>query len=79
MGFNKLAFHLIKYECKGYGSGVGKVKLNEATIYKILGINKVNTRILQEIDGDSGALRLLQVSLKMEACFGRHPGKGKEC
>lgn len=62
MGLNKLAFHLIKYECKGYGSGVGKVKLNEATIYKILGINKVNTRILQEIDGDSGALRLLQVA-----------------
>ena len=62
MGLNKLAFHLIKYECRGYGNGVGKVKLNEATIYKILGINKVNTRILQEIDGDSGALRLLQVA-----------------
>lgn len=62
MGLNKLAFHLINYECRGYGNGVGKVKLNEATIYKILGINKVNTRILQEIDGDSGALRLLQVA-----------------
>lgn len=62
MGLNNLAVHLINHECRGYVSGVGKVNLNADTIYHILGLNKVNTRILQKIDGGTYHLRLLQVA-----------------
>lgn len=62
MKLNNLAVHLINHECRGYTSGVGKVNLKADTIYKILGLNKVNTRILQEIDGNTYHLRLLQVA-----------------
>lgn len=62
MGLNNLAVHLINYECREYFSGVGKVNLNADTIYRILGLNKVNTRILQQIDGGTYHLRLLQVA-----------------
>lgn len=62
MGLNHLAIHLIDYEYRGYSYGVGKVNLNANTIYHILGLNKVNTRILQQIDGGTYHLRLLQVA-----------------
>ena len=69
MGLSNLAFHLIQFECKGYGSSVGKVKLNADTIYKILGLNKVNTRILQEVNGGDYQLRLLQVAQQIGLNF----------
>ncbi len=62
MRLNNLAMHLINNECRGYHGGVGKVNLNADTIYHILGLNKVNTRILQQIDGGTYHLRLLQVA-----------------
>lgn len=62
MGLNNLAVHLINHECRGYSSGVGKVDLKADTIYRILGLNKVNVRILQQIDGSTYHLRLLQVA-----------------
>lgn len=62
MGLNNLAVHLINHECRGYAGGVGRVNLNADTIYRILGLNKVNTRILQQIDGGTYLLRLLQVA-----------------
>lgn len=68
MGLSNLAFHLIRYDCRGY-SGVGKVRLNADTIYKILGLNKVNTKILQEVNGGDYQLRLLQVSQQIGLNF----------
>lgn len=62
MGLNNLARHLINYECRGISGGVGKVNLNADTIYRILGLKKVNVRILQQIDGGTYHLRLLQVA-----------------
>lgn len=62
MGLNNLAVHLINHECRGHAGGVGKVNLNADTIYRILGLNKVNTKILQKIDGGTYHLRLLQVA-----------------
>lgn len=59
MGLNKLAQTII--EGKYYGS-TGKINMSGNTIYDILGLNKVNTRILQEIDGNTDCLRLLQVA-----------------
>lgn len=61
MGLNNLAANLIKHKYQGYGH-VGRVNLDADTIYRILGINKVDTRILQEIDGNTYHLRLLQVA-----------------
>lgn len=58
MGLNNLASNLIN---RGHGQ-VGKVNLDADTIYRILGLNKVDTRILQEIDGNTYHLRLLQVA-----------------
>lgn len=69
MGLSNLAAHLIDHECRGYAGGVGKVSLNSDTIYKILGLNKVNTRILQEIDGNTYHLRLLQVAQQIGHSF----------
>lgn len=61
MGLNNLAKYYINGKYREYGS-VGKLNLNGKTIYDILGLTKVNTRILQEIDGDNYELRLLQVA-----------------
>lgn len=60
MGLNSLAKDIIRGS--GYSGMVGKVNYQGNTIYEILGLTKVNTRILQEIDGNNEALRLLQVS-----------------
>lgn len=62
MGLNSLARNIINGRC---GANL-KEKLNfkENTIYKILGLTKINTRVLQEVDGDYDMLRLLQVSQK---------------
>lgn len=46
MGLNNLAIHLIEYECKSCIGGVRKVNLETDIIYLILGLNKVNTKIL---------------------------------
>lgn len=60
MGLNSLAKDIIRDS--GYSGMVGKVNYQGDTIYEILGLTKVNTRILQEIDGNNDVLRLLQVS-----------------
>ena len=61
MGLNRLAKDIIQYPDYP-GSLVGKIDYAGKTIYDILGLTKVNTRILQELDGDNHILRLLQVS-----------------
>ncbi len=64
MGLNNLARDVISDH--GYCSGMtGKVNYKGGTIYEILGLTKVNTRILQAVDGDHNVLRLLQVSQQM--------------
>lgn len=67
MGLNRLAKDIINYRYSG--STVGKIKEDGATIYEILGLNKVNTRLLQAIDGDNYELRLLQVAQQIELQF----------
>lgn len=61
MGLNRLAKDIIQ---GGNYAGrlVGKVNYAGKTIFDILGLTKVNTRILQALDGDNKVLRLLQVS-----------------
>lgn len=66
MGLNKLAQIIIN---KRYYGSIGKINMNGNTIYDILGLNKVNTRILQEIDGDTDCLRLLQVAQQIGLNF----------
>ncbi len=61
MGLNRLAKNIIS-GMNYYGSLVGKIDYDGKTIYEILGLTKINTKILQEIDGDHYVLRLLQVS-----------------
>lgn len=63
MGLNNLAKDIIRDS--GYSGMVGKVNYQGNTIYEILGLTKVNTRILQEIDGNNDVLRLLQVSQQL--------------
>lgn len=67
MGLNRLAKDIIN--CRYSGSMVGKIREKGATIYEILGLNKVNTRLLQAIDGDHYELRLLQVAQEIELQF----------
>lgn len=63
MGLNNLAVHLIDYECGGYIGGKGReVNLEADTIYRVLGLNKVNTKILQQTDGSIYHLKLLQTA-----------------
>lgn len=67
MGLNRLAKDIINY---GYsGRMVGKIKEDGTTIYEILGLNKVNTRLLQAVDGDHYELRLLQVAQQIGLQF----------
>lgn len=67
MGLNNLAKNIIGTR---YGREmVGKINRNGSTIYQILRLNKVNTRILQAIDGDQYELRLLQVAQKIGLQF----------
>lgn len=65
MGLSNLAIDLIS----GRWHGPGKVDMAESTIYKILGLNKVNTKILQAVDGGIYHLRLLQVAQKIGLNF----------
>lgn len=62
MGLNQLAKGIINGR---YHGATGRLDLKGETIYKILGLNKVNTKILQEIDGNFDELRLLQVAQGM--------------
>ncbi len=58
MGINKLAAEIVG-ESRYHRSNIN---YNGKTIYDILGINKVNTRVLQAIQGGMEELRLLQVA-----------------
>ena len=60
MGLNRLAKDIIN--CRYSGNMVGKIREKGSTIYAILGLNKVNTKLLQAIDGDHYELSLLQVA-----------------
>ncbi len=62
MGLNQLA----KDAVRGfqYSNMVGKIDYKADTIYGILGLTKVNTKVLQAIDGNHYELRLLQVAQK---------------
>lgn len=63
MGLNQLA----KDAVRGFQYNnimVGKIDYKADTIYGILGLTKVNTKVLQEIDGNHYELRLLQVAQK---------------
>lgn len=65
MGLNQLAKDVVR----GYnysGNMTGKVNYKADTIYEILGLNKVNTRTLQAIDGNHYELRLLQVAQQLD-------------
>lgn len=68
MGLNNLVKDII-YDRDYIGRLVGKVNYEGKTIFNILGLTKVNTRILQELDGDNYVLRLLQVSQKIGMQF----------
>ena len=59
MGLTRLAKEIIS---DTYYCATGKINLKGETIFKILGLNKVNTRILQDINGSFDELRLLQVA-----------------
>lgn len=62
MGLSNLSKNLI--EC-GYYYGTnskGSINKNGSTIYDILMLNKVNVKILQELNGDIDILKILQVS-----------------
>lgn len=61
MGLNNLARDIIKSN-DYFGSMTGKVDYKGKTIYEILGLTKVNTKVLQAVDGNNYVLRLLQVS-----------------
>lgn len=60
MGLNQIAEYIINEGThRDYSH---KINFSGQTIYDILKLNKVNTRILQKIDGNTDELRLLQVA-----------------
>ena len=64
MGLNNLAANIVnKYSFYYLSTDVIDYKAN--TIYEILGLTKVNTKILQEIDGNTDELDLLRESQKL--------------
>ena len=63
MGLN----NLVQYVLESYRHNT--INYDGKTIYEILKLNKINTRILQELDGDWGILRLLQVSQELGFTF----------
>ncbi len=69
MGLNKLASHVIDRKGGRYGGSVSHINYKAETIYEILGLTKVNTRVLQQIDGGDYELRLLQVAQKIGLQF----------
>lgn len=73
MGLNQLAKKIINDEHHG---STGKINMEAKTIYTILGLNKVNTKIMQKIDGNYDELRILQVAQKIGLHF--EPEKLKE-
>ena len=62
MGLNNLAIHLIDCERSIYTGGAEKINMEADTVYRILGLNKINTKILQQTDGGPNYLRLLQIA-----------------
>lgn len=64
MGLNNLAANIVnKYSFYYISTDVIDYKAN--TIYEILGLTKVNTKILQEIDGNTDELDLLREAQKL--------------
>lgn len=61
MGLNNLAKFTINEWHREYG-WLGKMNFKGKTIYEILGLSKLNTKLMQEIDGTNGEQRLLQVA-----------------
>ncbi len=59
MGLNNLTDDIVEHF--NY-STVGKINKKGKTIYEILGLTKINTKLMQEIDGNQYHLRLLQVA-----------------
>ena len=60
MGLNQIAEHVINEGIhRNYNN---RLNYSGKTIYDILKLNKVDTRILQQIDGNTDELRLLQVA-----------------
>lgn len=66
MGLNNLAKHIIE---NGDYSNRARINFNGKTIYDILGIDKINTRVLQAVDGGDVELRLLQAAQKIGLRF----------
>lgn len=65
MGLNNLAANIVnKYSFYYLSTDVIDYKAN--TIYEILGLTKVNTKILQEIDGNTDELDLLREAQKLD-------------
>lgn len=64
MGLNCLVKNICEHS-NFYRRMVGKINYDGDTIYEILGLTKINTRILQQIDGNHYELRLLQVAQKL--------------
>lgn len=67
MGLNNLAKDIISSSNSYFK--VKEINRNAGTIFEILGLTKINTRILQAVDGDSHALKLLQVSQQIGLQF----------
>lgn len=61
MGLNNLAKFVINEGHRSHSS-LGKINYKGNTIYEILGLTKINTKIMQEIDGTNAEQRLLQVA-----------------
>ena len=65
MGLNNLAANIVnKYSFHYLSTDVIDYKAN--TIYEILGLTKVNTKILQEIDGNTDELDLLREAQRLD-------------
>lgn len=67
MGLNNLAESAINGNFDR--RSVAKFNYGGSTIYEILGLSKVNTRILQKVDGNEFELRLLQVAQQIGLQF----------
>ncbi len=68
MGLNNLVRDIIKDQDYYYRMA-GKIDHKGKTIYEILGLTKINTRVLQAVDGNDHVLRLLQVSQQIGLQF----------
>lgn len=75
MGLNNLAVNIAnKYSFYYLSTDVIDYKAN--TIYEILGLTKVNTKILQEIDGNTDELDLLREAQKLNIQMSAEEVKG---